>query len=971
MINFPGSYELIFENNLSDIGSMGYLLRHKKSGARISIIANDDENKVFSVGFRTPPADSTGVAHIIEHSVLCGSEKYPVKDPFVELVKGSLNTFLNAMTYSDKTVYPVASCNDADFANLMGVYLDAVFFPNIYDKKEIFLQEGWHYEMENEEAPLTINGVVYNEMRGVFSSADQLLARLVEKALFPDNAYSNESGGEPSEIPNLTYEGFLDFHRKYYHPSNSYIYLYGNMDVEDRLSFLDKEYLSKFDAIEVDSEIAYQKPFSETAYVTENYSAQSDAEKSYLSYNCVVDTSLNLMFQVAFQVLSYALVQVPGAPLKKKIMDLGIGEDISCSYDGEIYQPVFSIVLKEADSSRTKEFVDAITSELERIVKEGIDKDSLRAAIAGYEFRYREADYGRYPKGLMYGLACMQSWLYDENEPFSQVMLNDVYKKLKELIDTDYYEKLIKDYILDNPHKAIVSVLPEVGLSRKIDAELEKKLEDYKKALSGNEIKDIVKMTEHLHAYQEMSDTPEALETIPMLSVDDIKREISTIPTCEKTCGTTPVLYHDIRTNGIAYTIMSYDVKEYKEYIQYINLLTYILTYVDTKNYDYLGLSNAINLHTGGLQINQAVTAKSKDDYALTCEVCFSALYDELSEAFKLVHEVLIGSVINDKKRLKEIIQEARAEARASIEATGNLTTVERALSYISETAYYQGLIGQVGFYRFLDKLYNDFDECADNLIDILEKLVGCIFDKEKLLINITADEEGYQVFEKEYLSFENSIPVKHVELPKSEDTAEAFEKVAKKLNEGFKTSGKVQYVARGGNFISKKPYTGSLHVLKTILSYDYLWLKIRLQGGAYGAMCGFARSGNSYFVSYRDPNLRETNAVYDSIPDYLESFDANEREMTKYIIGTMSGVDAPATPRIKGRTAYTRYLSGFSDEKRQKERDEILATDAAKVRELAEYVRAILDDECICVVGGADKIESCSDMFENVKELL
>ncbi len=968
MFKLSDSYELILENNLSDIGSMGYLLRHKKSGARISIISNDDENKVFSVGFRTPPADSTGVAHIIEHSVLCGSEKYPVKDPFVELVKGSLNTFLNAMTYSDKTVYPVASCNDADFANLMGVYLDAVFFPNIYDKKEIFLQEGWHYEMENEDAPLTINGVVYNEMRGVFSSADQLLSRLVEKALFPDNAYCNESGGEPSEIPELSYEEFLDFHRKYYHPSNSYIYMYGNMDIEDRLDFLDKEYLSRFDKIEVDSEIEYQQPFSETAYVTEKYSAQSDSEKSYLSYNCVIDTSLNLMFQIAFQVLSYALVQVPGAPLKKKIMDLGIGEDISCVYDGEIYQPVFSIVLKEADSSRTSEFVEVINSELKRISEEGIDKDSLRAAIAGYEFRYREADYGRYPKGLMYGLSCMQSWLYDENEPFSQVMLNDVYKKLKELIDTDYYERLIKDHILDNTHKAIVCVEPEVGLSRKLDAELENKLAEYRKSLSEDEIKDIVKMTEHLHAYQEMPDAPEALETIPMLSVDDIKREISTIPSCLKTCGTTPVLYHDIRTNGIAYIIMSYDVKEHKEYIQYINLLTYILTYVDTKKYDYLGLSNAINLHTGGLQINEAVTPKSKDDYAITCEVCFSALYDELSESFGIVREVLTGSVINDKKRLKEIIQEARAEARASIEATGHSTTVECVLSYISETAYYQGLIGQVGFYRFLDKLYTDFDSCADRLVDILEKLTRCIFDKEKLLINVTADKDGYEAFKKEYSSFENSIPVNNAELPKMPDIAE---RQVGKLNEGFKTSGKVQYVARGGNFISHKPFTGSLHVLKTILSYDYLWLKIRLQGGAYGAMCGFARSGNSYFVSYRDPNLKETNNVYEMIPEYLEGFDANEREMTKYIIGTMSGIDAPLTPRIKGRTAYTRYISGISDESRQKERDEILATDAAVVRGLADYVRAILDDECICVIGGADKIENCSELFENIEELL
>ena len=970
MTDFSEAYELISKEELSDIGSTGYLYRHKKSGARISIISNDDENKVFSVGFRTPPADSTGVAHIIEHSVLCGSEKYPVKDPFIELVKGSLNTFLNAMTYPDKTVYPVASCNDADFANLMSVYMDAVFFPDIYNKKEIFLQEGWHYELEDKDAPLTINGVVYNEMRGVFSSPDQLLSRFVQRALFPDTTYGNESGGEPSDIPKLTYEAFLDFHRRYYHPSNSYIYMYGDMDITERLMWMDREYLSKFDKITIDSVIPKQKPFSDVRYCTDYYSAQNDEEKAYLSYNCVVDTSLNDMYQVAFQILSYALVQVPGAPVKQALLDAGIGEEISCTFDGEIYQPVFSIVAKEADENRAGDFVNIIRNELERISEEGIDKGSLKAALAAYEFRYREADFGRYPKGLMYGLSCMQSWLYDDNKPFSAVLLNDIYAELNRLVDTDYFEKLIKEYLLYNTHMAVVNVFPEKGLSKKLDDKLAEELSQYKKTLSDEELDSIAAMTKHLHEYQEAPESPEALKTIPMLTIDDIDKKAPHIPIELKEENGIPVLYHDIRTNGIAYVIMSFDVKEYKDYIQYINLLTYILTYVDTAEHEYLDLSNIINLKTGGFTFNLNVLPKKDEDYDIRCELCFSALYSKLSDTFELLSEIVGSSVIDNKKRLKEIIQEAKADIKSGLEANGNTTAVERGLSYLSEGSYYQARVSSVGFYRFLDDLYKRYDDCADRLIDILSGLVQLIFNKNKMLINITAEEEGYDLIKDELLH----CPM----LGKDNDKItlpETIINVSKefgKHNEGFKTSGKVQYVARVGNF--KKhgyDYTGSLQVLKTILSYDYLWIKIRLQGGAYGTMCGFVRNGNSYFVSYRDPNLSQTNEVYKILPEYIEGFDGDVHEMTKYIIGTMSILDAPMTPRIKGRVSYTRYISGISYEDMQKERDEILSSDALGIRKLSEYIKTILSDECICVVGGADKIEQCSDMFIDIEDLI
>ncbi len=966
------AYNVVSAGELKDIGSEGYLLEHRKSGARISLIKNDDNNKVFYIGFRTPVSDSTGVAHIIEHSVLCGSEKYPVKDPFVELVKGSLNTFLNAMTYSDKTVYPVASCNSADFANLMSVYMDAVFFPRIYDIKEIFMQEGWHYEMESADSPITINGVVYNEMRGVYSSPDQILGRYVQKALFPDTTYNYDSGGEPDCIPKLTYEQFLDFHKKYYHPSNSYIYLYGDVDMEERLLWLDENYLSKFDRLDVDSAISIQKPFDKIKYVSEKYSAQSENDKSYLSYNCVIDTSLNVVYQTAFQILMYALIMVPGAPVKKALLDAGIAEDISCVFDGELYQPVFSIIAKEADESRNDEFVKIIRDTLTKLADEGIDRDSLRAAISIYEFRYREADYERFPKGLMYGLTCMQSWLYDDNEPFSQLLLLDVYDRLKNEVDTGYFEKLIKDYLLDNTHCAVVSILPETDMNRRLDEEMEKRLAEYKKTLSDTEIRDIVNNTKKLYEYQETPDTEEQLKVIPMLTIDDIDKDIRKTDIRKKSAGSVSVLHSNINTNGIAYVIMSFDISDYEDYVQYITLLSSILAYVDTEKYDYMSLANAINLHTGGINVETNVYAErgNADKYRLVCEVSFSCLYSELYDTFQLVGEIMDKAVLNDKKRLKEIIQEERSVLRGAMEASGNNTAVERGLSYASASGRIQGRIGTVGLYRFIDSIYNHFDEYADGLIDIFEILRDNIFRKDRLFINITASEEGYSCFEKEFKKFDMysgcGRNMDDIVLLNITDNAEPH------INEGFKTSGKVQYVARTGNFIKKGyEYSGTLRVVKTLLSYGYLWVKVRVQGGAYGIMCNFSRSGNGYFVSYRDPNLSETNKVFMDLPEYLGSFEAGEREMTGYILGTISMTDMPSTPAMKGKGVYIRHMCKITDEDRMRERKEILSTDARAVRKTAELVKAILDNNNICVVGSAAAIEENAELFDYIEDLI
>ena len=571
------AYEVLQTEDLSDLKSKGTLLKHKKSGARVLLMENDDENKVFTIGFRTPPSDSTGVPHIMEHSVLCGSKEFPVKDPFVELVKGSLNTFLNAMTYPDKTVYPVASCNDKDFQNLMHVYMDAVFYPNIYQNDKTFRQEGWSYKLDDPDGELTISGVVYNEMKGAFSSPEGVLDRVVLNSLFPDNTYSVESGGDPEVIPELTYEQFLDFHRKYYHPSNSYIYLYGDMNMEEKLRWLDEKYLSDFENEPVDSEIHLQKPFTEMKEVVQEYSIaseESEEDNTYLSYNKVIGTTLDEKLYLAFEILDYALLSAPGAPLKKALLDAGVGKDISGSYDNGVYQPIFSVISKNANVEQKEEFVRVIEDTLKDIVKNGINKKALRAGINYHEFRFREADFGNYPRGLMYGLQLFDSWLYDETKPFIHMQAIPTFEFLKEQVETGYFEELIQKYLLDNTHGSIVIIKPERGRTARMDKELADKLQAYKDSLSKEEIDALVKATKELEEYQEEESAPEDLAKIPVLGREDISREIAPIYNKELETSGVKLVHHEVETNGIGYTALLFDLSGIpEEKLPYISIL--------------------------------------------------------------------------------------------------------------------------------------------------------------------------------------------------------------------------------------------------------------------------------------------------------------------------------------------------------------------------------------------------------------
>lgn len=965
------AYEIIEERDIKDIGSTGCLLRHKRTGAKIALLSNDDENKVFYIGFRTPPSDSTGAPHIIEHTVLCGSKEFPVKDPFVELVKGSLNTFLNAMTYSDKTLYPVASCNDKDFQNLMHVYLDAVFYPNIYKEEKIFRQEGWHYELENEQSPLTINGVVYNEMKGAFSSPDEIADREVVNSLFPDTAYGVESGGDPDVIPQLTYEQFLEFHGKYYHPSNSYIYLYGNMDMAEKLEWIDEQYLSHFNELHIDSEITLQKPFEKPVLVNKEYpvmEGEALENNTYLSYNMVVGTSLDKELYFAMQILEYAICSASAAPLKLALIHKNIGTEVYTVYDNGIYQPYFSIVAKNADASQKDEFVTTIEDELARLVREGIDKKSLLAGLNYYEFRYREADFGSYPKGLMYGLQMLDSWLYDDKMPFDLIEAIDIFKFLKEKINTDYYEELIKKYLINNQHKSVVVVSPKEGLTNEKERALAKKLEAYKNSLSREEIEYIIEETKALHRYQEAEDAPENLAKLPMLTRADMKREAEPFINEMREADGTKVLFHEIPTNGIGYVRLIFDASEVPaDLFAYIGVLKNILGYVDTQQYSYGELYNEMNIHTGGIisSVNTYVNAKKMDEYKLTFEVKTKAMYDELDEAFSIMRQIITASRLEDTDRILEILEELKSRMQGNMTASAHSLAAVRAMSYFSETAAVSELVSGLPCYRMLERLTSDFESCKDELIEKLNKLVECIFRPENMMIDLTAEQEGFERVEKLIPNLKNALFTQDVE-------KERFKLTPELKNEAFSTSAQIQYVCRAGNYRvnTDYKYTGALRVLKVILGYDYLWINVRVKGGAYGCMCSFGKTGDSYLVSYRDPNLKKTVDIFEKTGDYVREFTADERTMTKYIIGAIGDMDIPMTPAVKGSRSSSAYLTNLDYCEVQKERDELLACTQDDIRSLAGLVDVIMSQNAICVVGNNQSIEENREMFMQVEPL-
>jgi len=965
------AYKIICTKDLKIglFGTKAWILRHKKTNARIALLENDDDNKVFNIVFRTPPKNSTGVAHIIEHSVLAGSEKYPLKDPFMELEKGSLNTFLNAITYSDHTAYPVASCNDHDFQNLMDVYLDAVFHPLIYKNKAIFLQEGWHYEIDENEL-LSYNGVVYNEMKGAYSDADDILYRLIKSSLYPDIAYSSDSGGDPKDIPQLSYEEFLEFHRKYYHPSNSYIYLYGNMDMAEKLDYIDRQYLNAYDAIEVDSEIGTQELFDQPRRLEKDYpvdSAEDEEEKAMLSLNFMIGDNMDPNMYLAFDILDNVICNQNGAPLKVALLDAGIGSDIYSMYNNGIKYPFFSIVAKDTDAENEKKFLEIIDCELRKIVEKGFDKKTLHANLNASEFKYLEADYGRYPRGLMYGLQMLDSWLYDDSKPFIHLEANETYKYLHKMIETDYFEKLVEKYLLNNIHRTIVLLKPKAGLLDIEEENLNKHLEVIRSEMTQEQFDEIRRDNELLTAFQDKEDQPEDLRKIPSLGMNDLEKKAFRLVNETLKIDEFPCLYHDVKTNEIGYLNLSFDLKEIPaEYYPFIGVLRILLFDVSTEHFTYGELSNEILLSSGGMGASISIVSsrKSPDECRKFFNINTRYRYENLDDVMKLIQEVIRSSRLDDEKRVLEILREYVTTTQEEMISSGHLVAVDRALSYDNIPSAYHDILAKMSLYNLISDYVEHFEEKKKELFKRVQMLSEMIFRSENLMINFTGDR-------KELTRLEKSIRVLKEAFYDCDVPKGRFVPRLEKKNEGFMASSQVQYVCRAGNFRKANlPYTGSLRVLRAILASEYLWTNVRVKNGAYGCMCSFSSSGESYLVSYRDPHLKKTLDVYENTVSYIQSFDADETTMAKYIIGAIGELDIPKTPVMKGNYSRDCYLADITQEDLQKERDELLNTNPEKIRELAGYMEAILKQNCFVVTGNSTKIKENKNLFKSIKNL-
>ena len=952
-------YTKLNEIEVKELDCKFTIYSHDKTKARVATIECDDDNKVFSIAFRTPPIDNTGLTHILEHSVLCGSDKYEVKDPFVELLKSSLNTFLNAITFPDKTMYPIASKNLKDFKNLTDVYMDAVFHPNIYKHKEIFLQEGWHYHLEKESDDIAINGVVYNEMKGAFSNPIEILFRTIKKSLFPNNAYGFESGGDPKYIPDLTYEKFLDFHSKYYSASNSYIFIYGDCDMNERLEYLDREYLSKMDYVDFDTSLKYQEKFKKPVYKCEYYTVNGDTKnKAYLSYNVVLPSSLDTKVNIATSILVDSLFDITGAPLKKAIIDAGIGDDVEVSLDNELLEPILTIAVLNANSVDEERFIELVDNKLEELIEKGFDKKSILSIINHEEFLAREKSFSNgLPKGLMVIMSSISTWLYDDNNVCGNLEVIKYFKELKEDLENGYFEKLAKNLILNNKHKSFVKLVPQSEGEDKFSIQLKAKLDEFKKSLSKDEIDNLIKETKNLEVYQNTPDSKEGLDSIPKLSEEDFITEPEKL-NLEVIDGKYTTLFSKYHTNGISYVENFFDITDLNDIdLRYLNLYTSVLGKMDTEYHSYFELNENVRNNLGGIAISISAKKKKNREPLLDIRVAGSALNDKLEYMYDIFDEVIYHTDFSDKKRLYEIIAEIKSTNDLAVSGRGNGFAINRALSFFDGYYHIRDILSGIDYLDFIKDIYENFDEMADILIEKF-KTYNKLFAKENFIAGYTGEDitEFKKLSDKFYSSLNDNLDYEK----------EAF--IPYRHNEAISTPYDVNFVSRAGSFEGE--LKGSIEVLQNALNLDYLWDRIRVHGGAYGAMMRVENNGTIGFVSYRDPNIDSTDENYKKIVEYIENINFNDEELLKYKIGALGSRQLVLHNKDKGALAKSLYMRGYTYEDRKETLNSLLNCKTEDLRNYANVFKEVLDDSVLCVIGNKDKVNESKLEFDIKRDI-
>ena len=963
-------FRLLQEREIPEMNILARLFTHEKTGAELLSLSNDDENKVFGITFRTPPADSTGVPHILEHSVLCGSRKYPVKEPFVELLKGSLQTFLNAFTYPDKTCYPVASQNEKDFYNLIDVYLDAVFFPRL--TRHIFEQEGWHYELLDPEGSLSYKGVVFNEMKGSYSSPEQVLARYALQSLFPDNPYGFDSGGDPNEIPNLTYEEFSAFHSRYYHPSNARIYFYGDDKVEQRLKIVNG-YLEGFDRAEAAPSIELQPPFASPHLIKRSFMGPEEGAekgKGLVTVNWALGETSDVDTNFSAKILEHILLGMPGSPLRKALMDSGLGEDLAGDgLEDELRQFTFSTGLKGVQPENAGKVERTVMDTLELLSEKGIDPDTVEAALNTLEFRLRENNTGQFPRGLILMLRALTSWLYD-NDPLALL----AFEKPLENVRTSWREKQgffeseIDRFFLKNPHRITLILEPDQELREKVRLEEEERLQEIRSGMTSDHLRETVRNTRELQRIQETPDSREALATIPRLKLEDLERRNSLIPMDQTREGDTPFLIHELFTNGIVYLDVGMNLHSLEDqHLPYVPLFGRALLEMGTEKEDFVRLNQRISQKTGGIVARPFTSShKKKSSSVAWLFLRGKATVPRTGALLAILRDIFLTVRLDNRERFRQMVLEEKAEMEHGLIPRGHQVVSLRLRSHFSEAHGAAEQMGGISYLFFLRDLARRVDENWPRVRATLEKMREMLVNGSNMLVNITVDGKDRALVESDIHAFTKEIPHRESKM--------AFWNVSNNpCSEGLTVPAQVNYVGKGMDLYGLGyRFHGSALVISRFLRTGWLWEQIRVKGGAYGAFCTFDRfSGTLAYVSYRDPNVLETLETFDRTAGFLKKLHLTDEERVKSIIGAIGELDTYQLPDAKGFTSLIRYLCGDSEEDRQRMREEVLKTTARDFTAFAEYLAQMEGKGITKVLGSSDAITAAGNALPGGLKIL
>jgi Zn-dependent M16 (insulinase) family peptidase len=954
------------KREIKEIKATATLYRHQKSGAELLHIDAADTNKVFCAAFKTVPNTSNGVPHIIEHSVLNGSKNFPGKSTFMELMKGSLHTFVNAMTGSDMTIYPVASTNATDYMNLARVYMDAVLFPRIYEQPEILQQEGWHHELTDPDGELNIRGVVYNEMKGAFSSPDSVMYRVSRQMLFPDNTYGVESGGDPDVIPELDNESFLAFHKKHYHPSNCRIVTYGDLDINAMLAMLDGDYLCHFDADPHKVEIPVQKPFGKV-HCSEYEFPIEEGVSSEGQYHLTMSWSYSRIGDVlesqALSVLMELLMLSPASPLKQKLLESGLASEFYGYASCDMLQPALTIACKNTSPDSIEALIKLVQGELKRIAKQGFDKKLIEAVINSREFFLREGQMRHFPRGLYHAWVILPFWLHND-DPFVMLGFEKQLKEFRKALTEPYFEGLLEKAMIDNKHAGIITFVPVPGLLGKKEQALKEKLAAQKTGMSAKEIAAMVESNKNLLQWQSTPDDPKDIERIPVLNLADIDPKAQEYPMEVEPWKEFTALKHDVNTNGIVYMKAYIDLSHASEEdLPWLAAYAELVGLVDSEHYSYAELSNETDIHTGGINLSlNLMNSYLNPDLILPKYILSGkAVVGKSAKLFELATEYAMKPAFKDNARLQSLIREMKARAKSMLLHQGVVVAINRMFAPFSHIHRWSDITSGLEYYHFLEALEKQAAQDIGAVVHNLEMVRARFFNRQNLIISLTASKNELEE------AFNYLMPVvKDISTDAVSPAEHHFH--TENINEGIYAPVQVQFCAKGGNFFRKGySYSGKLRVLKNVLSNEFLYQELRVKGGAYGAMCNFSLAGYQYFCSYRDPNLVETLASYDRVPEYLRSFDCSRREMDKYIIGDVSNLDYPLTPEQIGAAADDDYITGFTQADRQQIRDEVLSTTPADIRSYADMIEAIMVKNHICVFGNEQKVRDAARLFDKL----